>query len=90
MREELHDPRVNPRLAADLSKVKDKQAAADLSKDAIQARDRTRRMKRAAAWARKMKRNFKGITGAPSKPDYIKLAILRDPVLREEYTNEGD
>lgn len=90
MREEINDPRVNPRLAADLGKLKDEQAATDLSKEAIKARDRARRMERAATWARDMVRVFKGIRGAPSRKEYITLAIKRDPVLREEYEHEGD
>ena len=89
LREEINDPRVNPSLAADLSKVKDKQEATDLSKEAIKARDRQRRMQHAAEWARHMKHTFKGISRL-TKPDYIKLAIMRDPVLRKEYQNEGD
>lgn len=90
MRELPNDPRIDPRLAADLGRVKDEQVATDLSREAIKARDRSRRMQRAADWARAMSRVFKGITGAPKRSEYIKLAIQRDPVLKEEYDHEGD
>ncbi len=90
MREELNDPRVNPRLAADLGKLKDEKAATDLSKEAIKGRDRARRMESAAKWAKQMSKVFKGIRGTPTRSEYITLAIKRDPVLKEEYENEGD
>lgn len=90
LREPINDPRIDPKLATDLAKPTDEQLATDLSQEAVKARDRARRMEKAAKWARKMKRAFKGITGAPSKPGYVKLAILRDPVLKEEYEHEGE
>lgn len=90
MREPINDPRIDPKMAADLAKPTDDQLATDLSKEAVKARDRARRMEKAAKWARKMKRTFKGITGAPSKPGYVRLAIMRDDVLREEYEHEGE
>lgn len=71
------DPNVNPDLAADLSKPSNQQLAADLSRDAIEARAIKARLTRAAKWARAMNRSFKGISGSHSRRGYIEIALKK-------------
>jgi hypothetical protein len=89
MREDINDPRVNPRLAADLSRAPEQQAV-DLSKAAVKGRDRTRRLERAAKWARTMNRTFKGITGSHNRRGYVRVALMSDPVLRKEIDDASE
>jgi len=62
----------------DLSNVRD-QSAVDLSPEAVDARDVKRRVARAASWARRMNRTFKGISKRP-RPEQGRRALEREGV----------
>lgn len=78
------DPNVNPDLAADLTKPSDQQLAADLSRDAIEARAIKTRLTRAAKWARVMNRSFKGINGSHNRRGYIEVALRKHDLTLED------
>lgn len=75
------DPRVDPALATDLSDVKDKQAAVDLSKEAIAQRERETALYRAGARARAMSRAFKGILGTRGRKGHIEYALRHEGLI---------
>jgi hypothetical protein len=81
-------PQINPDLAVDLSRAKDERLAADLSKAGIKARKRQLRLVEARRWAYDMKRTFKGIRGRRTRAEYIRIAIMNDPVLSAEIEND--
>lgn len=64
---------VDPRLAYDLRKLAAanqsvlRKDAPDLSSDALKADAIRRNIERAAAWAHRMHKTFKGIAGAPNR-----------------------
>lgn len=57
------DHTINPEHAVDLSKVSEEKGAADLSKEAIEARAREKKLHRAGRNARARIRALKGIVG---------------------------
>ncbi len=62
----------------DLSNVRD-QSAVDLSPEAVDARDVKRRVARAASWAKRMNRTFKGISKRP-RPEQARRALEREGI----------
>ena len=77
------DLKMMERVAADLGNLKPDDAA-DLSKAGTAERARQRRLRRAASFARKMNRSFKGIQGAPSRRERAIQVIEAYDLMPEE------
>lgn len=70
------DPRVNPNLAVDLSKLK-RAEPIQLTKDASKERAKRAKLEQAASFARRMNATFKGIAGSPSRRQHVQYAIYK-------------
>lgn len=78
------DHNIHPEQAVDLSKVSPEKGAADLSKEAIAARERERALYRAGRRARAMSRAFKGIVGNQGRRKHIALALHAEGLIEKE------
>jgi hypothetical protein len=71
---------IDPNMAVELG---GDDSAVDLSKEAIEQRDKERKLRAAAHWARSMNRAFKGITRLRRR-DYVRIALVREGLVDED------